>query len=298
MNELKSILVAVDFSRGSAAALGQAMRIGAWNRSQVRVVHVLATLVVLELQDALSAIQENISQALIEDAQKAWAEFAAKVPGAASLPFDMEINSPQAAVIRRCHEQKADLLVLGVRGVGTSKGVGVVATSLVRRSPADVLLVQDPHTGPYTTVVACIDFSETSRRALDQAIRVATQDSAGLHIIHVYQAPWHRLGYKSPNSTANPEFEAQYKQTLQRRLEEFCEPCHHELAYLKPTFQIVDHSSDGYGIGSYAKQIGADLVVLGTHGRTNLRDIFLGSTAERVLREAPCSILAVKPAGA
>ncbi|MBM4361664.1 MAG: universal stress protein, partial [Deltaproteobacteria bacterium] len=39
----------------------------------------------------------------------------------------------------------------------------------------------------------------------------------------------------------------------------------------------------------------ADLVVLGTRGRTNLRDLFLGSTAERVVRECPCSVLAVPP---
>ena len=45
----------------------------------------------------------------------------------------------------------------------------------------------------------------------------------------------------------------------------------------------------------YAAKAGADLIVLGTRGKTNLRDILLGSTAERVLAESRCSVLAVKP---
>jgi nucleotide-binding universal stress UspA family protein len=44
--------------------------------------------------------------------------------------------------------------------------------------------------------------------------------------------------------------------------------------------------------------MGADLIVLGTRGHTNLRDVLLGSTAERALSESTCSILAVKPADA
>jgi hypothetical protein len=47
----------------------------------------------------------------------------------------------------------------------------------------------------------------------------------------------------------------------------------------------------------YAQGVGADLIVLGTRGRTNLRDLLLGSTAEKVLRDSVCSVLAVHPEG-
>lgn len=44
-------------------------------------------------------------------------------------------------------------------------------------------------------------------------------------------------------------------------------------------------------------QLHADLIVLGTKGKTNLKYVLLGSTAERLLRDVPCSVLAIKPPG-
>jgi len=58
----------------------------------------------------------------------------------------------------------------------------------------------------------------------------------------------------------------------------------------------MHHDRWGRGIAAYAKEHRADLLVLGTQGKTNLRYALLGSTAERVLRELPCSALAAKPA--
>jgi len=67
-------------------------------------------------------------------------------------------------------------------------------------------------------------------------------------------------------------------------------------AALNVTLDIAEHDHYGRGIAAYAKQHHADLLVLGTQGRTNLRYALLGSTTERVLNELPCSALAVKPA--
>jgi nucleotide-binding universal stress UspA family protein len=294
MNQVKSILVGTDFSPCSATALKQAMRIAQWNRAAVRVIYVLETLMVVDLQEALSVMQEDIINAMREDAMKGWREFAATIPGAADLPFEVELNSTVAALSRRVGELDAGLLVLGTHGAQKDRGVGPVATSCVRRAPTNVLLVQDPHAKAYSTVIACIDFSDTSRRALDQAVRVATQDSATLYVINVYSAPWKKVRFgRQPEATA--DLDIKYREMMLARLEEFCSPLKHELTYLKPRFQLVEHANHGHGIGQFARQIGADLVVLGTRGHTNLRDVFLGSTAERVLRDAPCSILAVKP---
>ncbi len=60
---------------------------------------------------------------------------------------------------------------------------------------------------------------------------------------------------------------------------------------------MFDFIGQSGGIIEFTRQVAADLVVLGTRGRTKLRDMLLGSTADRVVREAPCSILTVKPEG-
>jgi nucleotide-binding universal stress UspA family protein len=161
----------------------------------------------------------------------------------------------------------------------------------------NVLLVRDPHTGPFRSIVACIDFSATSRKALELAVRMAAHDGAILHVLHVFNAPWHRLHYRAPTPQASPDYQKQYRDGLRRRLEAFCAPFHGEMARLETRYAVFDFPGHGGGITEFVKQVDGDLVVLGTRGRTNLRDLLLGSTAERVVRDAPCSILTVKPEG-
>jgi nucleotide-binding universal stress UspA family protein len=146
-------------------------------------------------------------------------------------------------------------------------------------------------------VIACVDFSDTSRKALDQAARSAAHDGAVLRVLHVFDAPWHRLHYRAPTPQASADYQKQYRDGLRRRLEAFCEPVVPEVTGLEARYEIFDYRGHGAGISEFVKQVDGDLVVLGTRGRTNLRDILLGSTAERVVRDTPCSILAVKPEG-
>jgi universal stress protein E len=293
MNQINSILVGVDFSPGSAAALRQAVRIAVFTRAQVRVVHVIETLMVIDLQEAMSLMQDDIVNGMKEEAHAQWRAFAAGIPGAASLPFDVEVNSTTAALSRRVRETGTGLLVVGTHGAHVKAGVGPAATAAVRHAPTDVLLVQDPHTGPFKTVVVAVDFSETSLRAVDQGVRIATMDGATLYVVHVFTAPWNRPFLVSRGAT--PALNDKYREIMLGRLEEFCGPFRHEMAFLRPRYQLVESVNHGHGIGQFARQIGAELVVLGTRGKTNLRDVLLGSTAERVMRDAPCSILAVKP---
>lgn len=75
----------------------------------------------------------------------------------------------------------------------------------------------------------------------------------------------------------------------------FCEPMAHELSAAKAGFRALESASHGRGIVEFLKQSDCDLVVLGTSARWNIHDFVWGSTAERVMRTAPCSALAVKP---
>jgi universal stress protein E len=298
MSDWKSLVVGVDFTPCSAAALRQAIRIAERTRAALQVVHVIDRLVVMDLEEALSPFQADVRAGLVRDARDAWPEFTADIPGASALELEVEIDNPVTAILRRVRERSADLLILGTHGTSPpDRGAGALATACVRKARAAVLLVRDPHTGPFTSVVACIDFSATSRKALEEAMRVATQYSAALHVLHVFHAPWHRLHYRAPTPQASANYQKQYRDGLRRRLEAFCEPILPEMAPLKAHYEIFDYQGYGAGITEFVKQVNGDLVVLGTRGRTNLRDLLLGSTAERVVRDAPCSILAVKPEG-
>jgi len=293
-----SVVVATDFTSCSAVAVGQALRIAAWSGAPLHVVHVIDTTVVIEIESVLSPMQQGIRDGLTKDAEQAWAEYAAKIPGAAGLPIEVSINNRIVGILNRARTHKADLLVLGAFGDRRPDvGFGTVATACVRKSMSDVLLVRDTQSDPFRTVVAAVDFSETSARAVARAALVAAHDGAELHVLHVFAAPWRRMHYRSPEPLAPPHLQKQYRDALERRLVEFVKPIADAFKHLRIRTLCYDDSGHRSGIVEYARTVSADLIVLGTRGRTNLRDILLGSTAEKALDESPCSVLAVKPEG-
>lgn len=300
MTGFTSIVVGVDFTPCSAAALRQAIRVAGWSGAPLHVVHVIDTLVVTELEEALSPMQKGIRDGLVKDAQKAWKEFAAAIPGAAALAVEVSINNRTVGILARARKDRADLVVLGALGDRAADvGVGTVATACVRGGAADVLLVRDSRPGggaPFRTVVAAVDFSPTSLRAVERGAMIAAADRAELHVLHVFQPPWQRLHYRAPTPEGAPQFQKQYRDGLEGRLREFCRPALEATKSPKARFVVHDHSGHRSGIVAYAQTASADLIALGTRGRTNLRDILLGSTAEKALQESTCSVLAVKPA--
>jgi len=296
MSLISSIVVGVDFSPSCASALREALRIAQWNRAPVRAVHVIDTIVAAELGDALSSLQTNVRDALTADARAAWQTFAATVPGADAVAIDVRIDQRVRGILAAAADAKADLLVLGAFGDRRPDvGLGSVATNCVRHGSSRVLIVRDNQPGAFRRVVAAVDFSPTSLRALDQAARIATQDSAELHVLHAFRAPWHDLHYRAPTLGTDPAFQTQYRAGLERRLHAFAAELGRETGFLKPTFALIDDAGHRSAIVDYATRVDADLVVLGTRGRSNLRDILLGSTAEKVLRDSPCSVLAIRP---
>jgi nucleotide-binding universal stress UspA family protein len=294
----RSLVVGTDFSPCSAVAVAAALRIAAGSDATLRAVHVIDTRVVVDFESALSDFQRTVREHLTDAAKAMWKGFAASVPGAAGIPIEFELNNRIAGVLGLVHEARADLLVLGAFGDRRPDvGFGTLATACVRKAGADVLLVRDTQQGPFRTVVVGVDFSETSLRALHRAARFAASEGAELHALHVLDAPWRHLPYLAPESMTPFAMEKAYREAIERQLAEFIRPVTAANPGLKLRAVCDDPGTHRVGIAGYASRVGADLVALGTRGRTNLRDVLLGSTAERVLAESRCSVLAIKPAG-
>lgn len=294
MNAIASILVGIDFTPGCRAALGEALRIARPANATISAVHVIDTLVASELAEAMSPFAGSVRDGLVTDAMTAWTTFREAIPGAAAVPIEVRIDHRVEGLVGAATRAKADLLVLGARGE-PEVGLGTVATACVRHAPCDVLLVRDSQAEPFKSVVACIDFSPTSLVALERAATIAAHDGAALHVLHAFQPPWRQLHYRAPTPEADPHFQQQYRAGLDRRLVAFAGTLGERVSSLKPTFEVADCGGHRSGIVDAAARVGADLIVLGTRGRSTLRDLLLGSTAEKVLRESRCSVLAVRP---
>jgi nucleotide-binding universal stress UspA family protein len=280
-----SILVGVDFSDCSRSALEHALRLGrAWDVA-VTAVHVVDAPDPLVAGDpTLGGAQQEVLRQLAADAEARWAATAAGVPGAGRLPFEVLSGGRLPAVRRALEQHAADLLVLGAYGeTRPNVGLGTLASGCIRGVAADVLVVRDTFTGPFRTVVAGVDFSATSRRALEAAARVAEADGAGLYAVHVVAAA-------DGSSATQQRLAAEHGPALEAFVADS------RLASgLEVRREIFPYPGRRSGLLEFGAVVNADLVAIGTRGRTNLRDVVLGSTAEKLLRDSPCAVWAAKP---
>lgn len=141
-------------------------------------------------------------------------------------------------------------------------------------------------------MLVATDFSEPSIRALARARVLARQTSADLLVVHVLE---HVLalddlgGEPRPDvSSVNVSLEASARRQLEGIVDE---PDRRDL---NARTLLVKASSAAHGILTAAADTQAELVVVGTHGRTGLSHLFGGSVAEAVVRRAPCSVLVVR----
>jgi len=295
MNSNGPIVVGIDFTSSCLGALREAVRLGGVTGAPVLPVHVIDRLVVVDLIEALPPGAARLEEDLVKDATAAWSEFVAGAAGLGGLGLEVAVDHRVRGIVRLARERGASLLVLGAHGERVrGEGVGTTAASCVRRSTVDVLLVRDGHEGPFRRVVACVDFSEHSLAALARAGELAGRDGAELRVLHVFQAPWHRLHYRAPTPEVDPHFQRQYRDALERRLRGVVEVAVGPSVAASAAYEVMDHREDRNAIVEYVSGSGADLVALGSHGRTDVLDVFLGTTAEAVLREVTCSVLAVK----
>jgi nucleotide-binding universal stress UspA family protein len=153
------------------------------------------------------------------------------------------------------------------------------------------MLVHEQHAGPFRNVVCCVDFSETSREAVEQARRVGLQDQSQVHFVHVYNGPWRGLPFDLESEQSIHEHDTQYRALIESRLKQFVG----DVSGLKARFKVIESEGVSHGISEYARQTAADLIVLGNKGQSTFKAMLLGSTVERLLRELPCSILVVRP---
>jgi nucleotide-binding universal stress UspA family protein len=137
---------------------------------------------------------------------------------------------------------------------------------------------------PKKTVVAPVDFSELSWEAVDTALELAAAP-AGVHVVHVLPVLepaepgviWHTI-----------DDETRSRHAAQAVRERLAAPKYHDVQV-----QIA-FGDPGTEIADYARRVGADLIVLPSHGRTGIARFLIGSVAERVVRLAHCPVLVLR----
>ena len=135
------------------------------------------------------------------------------------------------------------------------------------------------------------DFSIPSEEAVDYAAAIAARFGATVHLIHVVHDPMAAQGAWEVYLPDSPHVRETRHRDAKDRLWSIASS--HETAGVRMTSE-VRFGSPMEEILAAATAYGCDLIVMGTHGRTGLPHLLLGSIAERVIRTAPCPVLAVR----
>lgn len=300
MNTLKSILVAVDFSTGSHAAVQQAARIARLQGASLHVLHVVDSAAVATLAATRESSYETQAATAADGARTALDAWLSPIDAPAGTDVTIVVGTPLHEILTHATSLKADLLVAGITGTGnTPAGAGSVSTKLARKSPCRVLLVRSSHHEAFRKIVACIDYSENSREVVAVARRIALKDSASVNFLHIWQEPWIATPHDgtwmesfSPPLVFTAEERQEYIQNLRRELHEFVKDAAQGIQAAEVLLEAMSYAG---GIASHAQECRADLIIVGGKGRTNLLYALMGSTAERLLTRLPCSVLVVKP---
>ena len=142
----------------------------------------------------------------------------------------------------------------------------------------------------FNTILFATDFSESSEHAFRYALSLARKFESRLGIIHVINEPVDLRGFYVPHISFD-KLEEEIEQGAIKMMEKFCRV--HGQDYQKiETFVVPGIPYDE--IIKKAGEINADLIVVGTHGRTGLDHVLFGSTAEKVVRKSPVPVMTIR----
>jgi nucleotide-binding universal stress UspA family protein len=144
---------------------------------------------------------------------------------------------------------------------------------------------------PIQHILVPTDFSPSADRGLEYAITLAQPLQARLTLLHVLHLPTWEMGERSPSS-----LEA-YLQGVQADAQRQMQAAHERVQHARiHCDSAIIEGIPSQTIVDLAGNREVDLIIMGTHGRTGLAHVLLGSVAERVVRLAPCPVLVTRGA--
>lgn len=146
---------------------------------------------------------------------------------------------------------------------------------------------------PVRNILVPIDLSDLANEALAYAVELARNFGAKLTLLHVIERP----GYYpyAEGGLLYPGFESieEVVKSAQKKVKQISKQHHLDASILEAT--LVEIGVPFQAVVDTAEARAVDLIILSTHGRTGIAHVFMGSTAERVVRHASCPVLVVRP---
>jgi universal stress protein A len=298
MLAIRSILCPVDFSEPSRHALRWATAFARRTRGRLTVLSAVDPLLAeaARLRFGLDLVDAETEPALRQFADETWSDEAADAPAA---NFEVRIGNPADVILETVARERIELIVMGTHGLGGVRKwlLGSTTERLLRRTHTPVLAVPptvndpasliDTASGTTGPVLAAIDFSDTSTRALRWAADIAHELARPLLLVHVVEP-----------IVAAPQWQPYVEDADRARVADALA----QLEILAKRFagavqseSLVERGRPADSIASVADQRRAGVIVMGlasSHGPAGSRP---GSIAYRILSLAKAPVLIVPP---
>jgi nucleotide-binding universal stress UspA family protein len=295
------ILVGTDFSETAAVAVDWAIELARQQGARLELVH--AVTIPPSTPELLTTpgvgFGEEVQRAAGDRLAQAVA--ALRERGIEAETF-LAAGTPSQVILERAEAVNAEAVVVGTRGLSGLRHVvlGSTAQRVVQGALCPVLSVHREDLGdglqirpirPIRSILVPTDFSHDAEVAIHTAHRLlaSLEEDARLILIHAFNLPIEYTAY-GPIPTSI-HFLRDTGLEAERRLAEVAEG----LAREGLTVETVAREGDPAGVVAVeAQERGVDLIAMGTHGRSGLRHLLLGSTAERVVQHAPCPVMTIR----
>lgn len=275
MQRLQRILLAVDFSPASEAALRQATYVAKVFASEVFLLHVIEQ---LPHAAATYQVMARRIHARLQRMRSTMIQLGVPVVH----PPIVETGEAIEVILSTANQFGSNVIMLGSgnKRILERLRLGTTATKIIHQATRPVWVVKPSQTPlPIAKILCAVDFSEPSKRALRNAILLSHALGGELAVLHVIEDDVETLAAEQQTDAL--------RLALQALLKDDANPHH--------AAQILIHPGEtAASILQTVRDHRCDLLVMGSVGRRGLSGLFFGNTAEQVVREVPCSLLTVK----
>lgn len=217
---------------------------------------------------ALRALSEKVKIALPDRA-------------ASDVQYFVEEGSPLEKLLALADDKKADMLVIGRKA--DTLAHGILSKNLIRQAKSNVLVVPENTTIALKNILVPVDFSENSVRALKTALSIKERagEDIKVYAINIYQRP-NLMAYKL--NMAPERFERNIQENHEKGFKKFMEEYLPDyIGKVEPILIWNDMPDVAHHIMDQAREITANLIVIGCKGQSKLERMLLGSTTETLL---------------
>ncbi len=317
MQRFKNILYVATPESVSEAALERAITLANLNQAHLTVVEVIDKIPSnIKLPDGVPSAEEFQAKRVMEHQQILEERIA---PWSSNIEMQVKVlvGIPFLEIIREVLRNGRDLVIKEAENSGLLDRVfGSEDMHLLRKCPCPVWLVKPKSPRAYLRILAAVDADgfyppeelntrqQLNLQILEMASSLALVESAALHVVHTWEAidegVMRHAFVNLPEEKIVAYIEEerqQHRHSLNVLMNETVNKLdQNTLKHIKPQTHLIKGHPRKH-IPELAGEIKADLIVMGTVARTGISGFFMGNTAETILNQIDCSVLALKPPG-